>query len=98
MAHEVDFSFVKCPITRLSLEKTYNMVLLNKNIYEAIMNKDINDPWYLTQDPKLENIYKFLDEDVISYQSGSSYALLMRAIESILKKGYPEWRRNFESL
>lgn len=72
-----------------------------RSAYNSIMQLELwswfqqnNEPFLLNASPEMELLRKRMwEDDINSYHSGSSYALVMRTIELIAKEGYEEFRQ-----
>jgi hypothetical protein len=72
-----------------------------RSAYNSIMQLELwdwvqqnNEPFLLNKSPEMTMLKKRMWQDEInSYHSGASYALVMRQMEFIAKEGYEEFRQ-----
>ena len=75
--------------------------LYYRSAYNSIMQLELwnwfqrnNEPFMFNKSPEMEMLSaRMAEDDINSYHSGSSYALVMRTMEFIAKRGYEEFRQ-----
>jgi hypothetical protein len=72
-----------------------------RSAYNSIMQLELwswiqrnNEPFMMNRSPEMEMLRKRMwEDDINSYHSGASYALVMRTMEFIAKHGYEKFRQ-----
>ena len=90
-----DFSFIEYGFIRDIYEDAWNTVHSNQEFIDFIKNKPSDEPWMFNEHETADKIYKSLK--YINTHSGASAALVMRAMEDIIKHGWNEWVHNYSN-
>jgi len=90
---EGDFSFIEYDFIRNTYIDAWETVHSNPEYIEFIKNKPSDDPWMFNENKTADKIYKSLK--YINSHTGASAALVMRAMEHIIKFGWNEWVQNY---
>lgn len=91
-----DFSFITDPLTKMLLEDAYQAVTMS-NSWTALRDTSPPDDkgFMFSVSPTtdaIDKLMRFLDQ-----HSGASYALTMRSMEAIAKKGWVEFVKSHQS-
>jgi len=86
-----NFECVKDNHERMYYRSAYNSIM-QLELWTWIQRN--NEPFMMNRSPEMEMLRKRMwEDDINSYHSGASYALVMRTMEFIAKHGYEKFRQ-----
>lgn len=92
-----DLWFINDELWKLCICDAYNAVLLC-DLYNFIKDNEIKSFMYFSYDnSEIQAKFKKLSHlaDIKNLHSGASYACTMREVESMIKKGFLEWKYDY---